>query len=131
MISTFYVHEGFYLSKDITEKDPSGAYSKKLASAIDFAISDTSKQSLIMVLPETTANISGLDQKITGLLKANQRLLTVTADTDTLNTLRSKSSGVLNLSVADLPVMLVITSTGPVIYKDKTAMSSLLMNLTI
>jgi hypothetical protein len=131
ILSTFFVKEGFYLSKDISAKDPSGEYASKLASAIDYAMADTSKKSFINVLPQNTSNVSGLDQKISGLLDSTQRMLTVLGDMDSLRVLHDKSSGVLNLSSADLPLMLVITSTGPVIYKDKMAMASLLTNLSI
>jgi len=130
MLSTFYV-EGFQLTKDITAKDPSGEYSSKLGTAIDFAMSDTSKQSFVNIMPSNATNVSGLDSKITGLLNPNQRVLTVLGDSDTLQVLRTKSNNVLNLSVSDLPVMLMITSTGPVIYRDKMSMTSLLTNLTI
>ena len=131
ILSTFFVKEGFYLSKDISAKDPTGEYSSKFASAIDYAMADTSKKSLINVLPQNTSNVSGLDLKLTGLLDPTQRLLTVLGDADTLRVLHDKSSGILNLSTSDLPVMLIITSTGPVIYKDKMAMVSLLTNITI
>jgi hypothetical protein len=130
IFSTFYV-EGFQLTKDIKSKDPSGEYSMKLASAIDFAMADTTKQSFISIMPSNAANISGVDNKISGLLNPNQRLLTILGDSDTLRVLAEKSNGILNLSVADLPVMLMITSTGPIIYRDKMSMSSLLTNLTI
>lgn len=131
ILSTFYVQEGFYLSKDISAKDPSGTYTTKLSSAIDYAMADTTKKSFINVVAPNMSNVSGFDSKITGLLDSTQRLMTVLGDTDSLRVIREKSSGVLNLSIMDLPVMLTITSTGPVIYKDKNAMTSLLTNLTI
>jgi hypothetical protein len=94
-------------------------------------MADTTKKSFINVLPQNTSNVSGLDKKITTLLDTNQRMLTVLGDLDSLRVLHDKSAGVLNLSAADLPVMLVMTSTGPVIYKDKMSMTSLLTNLSI
>jgi len=129
IISTLYV-EGFTLTQKMSSKDPE-KYSSQLVSAIDLAMADTTKQSFVNIMPPNATNVSGIDNKITGLLGPNQRILTILGNSDTLQLLRDKSNGILNLSRADLPVMLAITSTGPIIYRDKMSMTSLLNNLTI
>jgi hypothetical protein len=119
---SFFFKEGFYLPDNQTVR---------LASAIEYAMADTTKKSYLNIMPPNAMNVSVTDQKITKLLDSKQRIITVLGNENTLKILNNKSSGVLNLRVEDLPVMILITPTGPIIYKDATAMTELLTNLNV